>query len=328
MTDFASALMVRVLADGMRRLGLTPPPGLEPGAGAGARLALDDKRTVVQAALAQGGLGALARLGAGVQRMRHEPMHQALVAAAGAADLFARWQRFERYVHSRHRIVVERVDEAPDRGRAVLRHTARTGTPPLAAEDLVVLGVLAALLAEAGAQAVTARAGDAVVLPQDDAAALAAAAQAGRTDRWTLDWRGTVAPRPAGPATADALPSAVADGLRDDARWPPVACDAARRLAADLARARPVAELAEAMGLATRTLQRRLAEAGLSYSTVLGEARCRAASWWLIRADTALAEVGFLCGYADQSHFTRDFGHRIGLPPAAFRAAFGTAGRA
>jgi AraC-like DNA-binding protein len=33
--------------------------------------------------------------------------------------------------------------------------------------------------------------------------------------------------------------------------------------------------------------------------------------------------VGFVCGYADQSHFTRDFRHRVGAPPAAFREAFG-----
>ena len=35
-----------------------------------------------------------------------------------------------------------------------------------------------------------------------------------------------------------------------------------------------------------------------------------------------LAEVGFLCGYADQAHFTREFRRRVGLPPERYRRAF------
>jgi AraC-like DNA-binding protein len=35
-----------------------------------------------------------------------------------------------------------------------------------------------------------------------------------------------------------------------------------------------------------------------------------------------IAEVGFLSGFADQAHFTRELRRRVGLPPAAYRAAF------
>ena len=54
--------------------------------------------------------------------------------------------------------------------------------------------------------------------------------------------------------------------------------------------------------------------------------RLRAAAWWLVRTDTPLAEVGFVCGYADQPHFTREFGRRVGLTPAAYRADFAARG--
>ena len=80
--------------------------------------------------------------------------------------------------------------------------------------------------------------------------------------------------------------------------------------------------LAQALGRSTRSLQRDLRGAGLSHTALLALARSRAAGAWLLHTDTAVAEVGFLCGYADQAHFTRDFRHRVGLPPAAFRAAF------
>lgn len=41
----------------------------------------------------------------------------------------------------------------------------------------------------------------------------------------------------------------------------------------------------------------------------------------LISAGTTLAEAAHSAGYADQSHMTRDFRRRYGLPPSAFRDA-------
>ena len=42
-----------------------------------------------------------------------------------------------------------------------------------------------------------------------------------------------------------------------------------------------------------------------------------------MRGGAALAEIGLLCGYADQSHFTREFRQRSGLTPADYRRDFG-----
>jgi AraC-like DNA-binding protein len=309
-SDFASALMVRLMAQGMRDLGLTPPPGLEPRATDGARVSLDTKRQVAGAAVQQGGLAALLHLGAGLRHFRSEPMHLALASARGAGDLFARWRRLERYIHSRHRLVVEAVDESPEGGQARLRHTARQGPPPLPAEDLLVLGVLAALLAELGLADVRAALGDAAVLPHGEPAALDAAVRAGATAHWTLSWRGAVARAPVVEGT-DALPGSE------------VARQAAALLTRDMAGPPSVGELAVQMGCSTRALQRALQADGLSYSALLARARCRAAAGWLLNTAASVAEIGYVCGYADQPHFTREFGQRVGVPPAAFRQAFG-----
>lgn len=165
--DFASAVMVRALALGMRELGLASPAvvqGLAPRRG---RVALGDKRALVGAAFAQGGFAALPLLGRGVNALRNEPTHRCLTAATDPAQLFARWMRLERYIHSRHRIRVLRL--LP--GGAELEHRSLAeGAAPLAAEDLVVLGVLCALLEAIGTASVRARVGGgADAYPRPDA---------------------------------------------------------------------------------------------------------------------------------------------------------------
>jgi AraC-like DNA-binding protein len=347
-SDFASAAMVRVLVQGMRELGLRPPPEAVQAAAEGARTAtvqLALKRSLVASAVAQGGLACLPLLGRGLRRHRHDPTHRALASARSVDDLFARWQRLERYIHSRHRCEV--VDFRP--GRALLRHVQRVGTtPPLPAEDLVVLGLLAVLLEELGLDGVSAHAGGVLAYPQADAAGLARAAAVGATAEWDLSWRGgadadggfqrqrrvRTAAASGAADTADASGAAgttgtagtawhpAADELVVFADWPSPLADCARLLLDDLMHPLPLPALASALGWAPRSLQRALARAGLGYAPLLAELRCRAAACWLLRSTTPIAEIGFVCGYADQPHFTRELCRRVGMTPARYREAF------
>lgn len=325
--SFASAAMVRVLVAGMRDLGLVPPPDAARAgdrSGPVATVSLQLKREVVASAVAQGGLACLARLGRGVHHHRHDPTHAAFASARSPADLLARWQRLERYIHSRHRCEV--LDLRP--GRARLRHVARDGAPPpLPAEDLVVLGLIAALLEMAGCRDVRARAGSVEVLPRADEAALARAAARGTTAQWQLAWRtesggGTGAAVASPPRWQPSL-----DDLVPPSTWPAVLADSARLLVADLAHPPTLPALAAALQRPRRSLQRALAEAGLGYAPLLAELRCRAAACWLLRTSAPIAEVGFVCGYADQAHFTRELRRRVGMTPARYREAFGTVER-
>lgn len=311
MSDFASAAMLRVLARGMRELGLDP--GEAAAEATEARVQLRLKREMLHSAVRQGGLACLPQLGRGLHRLTHEPTHLALVAARDARELFERWQRLERYVHSRHRCVVEHCGAR----QARIRHLARSGTePPSAAEDLVVAGVLAALLEAIGLQQVELRLARAAVFPAADPPAIAAAAARGDTAVWHLRWAGTAAP------PDERRPDTLAGALRADDAWPGVVRTAYRQLATDLARPWDLDTLAHALGLPRRTLQRRLGEHGTSYSRLLAEARCRAGAWKLLHTADPIAEVGFVCGFADQAHFTREMRRRVGLPPAAYRTAF------
>ncbi|MBC7942097.1 MAG: helix-turn-helix transcriptional regulator [Chitinophagaceae bacterium] len=307
--------MLRVLAQGMRDLGLDPGPHPPGSTGRVATVSLDEKRQLVSAALAQGGITCLALLGRGLHRYADEPTHRALVSARDASDLFVRWSRLERYIHSRHRIDVLDVSDRS----AHIAHRSRPGTPaPLPAENLVVLGVLLALLEGLGASRVSGRVGDVPVYPEPDPAALTMAAQQGTTAAWTIEWTPTtVLPRQPTPVDA-----AVAADVNPPHAWPALAQRSFVVLCANLTGPFTLPTLAQTLGHAPRSVQRSLSQAGLSYSQVLAEARCRSASWWLMRSAIPVAEVVYLCGHADQPHFTRDFRGRVGMTPLRYRSEF------
>ena len=308
--------MMRVLARGMRELGLNPGDSA-PDAGE-ARVQLRQKQDLVRSAVLQGGLACLPLLGRGLHRLTHEPTHHALVSARSARDLFERWQRLERYIHSRHRCIVEACEE----GQARIRHVSLTpGDAPSAAEDLVVAGVLAALLEAIGLQRVELRVGTTSALPAADAHGIDTAVAECATGLWHFEWEGV---------TANARPSSLEPRVRElgaDQAWPEPVRAIYLRLVADLARPLGVSELAADLGMPARTLQRRLGHAGLSYSRLLAEARCRTGAWRLINTADPIAEIGFLSGFSDQPHFTREMQRRVGMPPAAYRQAFGALDR-
>lgn len=309
--DFASAAMIRVLAQGMRERGLDPGPLLP--AQDVARVDLGLKQALVRAAVAQRGLAWLPLLGQGLHRLKHEPTHHALASARDARDLFERWQRLERYIHSRHRCAIE-FDEPLKAG--VRHYSLGAGAAPSAAEDLVVAGVLAALLEAIGMRGVHLWVGDALAYPEPDAMGIEKMAMRGRTGHWLFRWEAPA--RCHQPRQRETWPAA----LGADHAWPATAREAHDRLLSDLTMPWSLRDLAADMGLSWRSLQRRLAEAGLSYSRLLADVRCRAGAWRLLHTDEPIAEVGFVCGFADQPHFTRELQRRVGLSPAAYRAAF------
>lgn len=313
MAEFASAAMCKVLRQGMLDLGLDPMLAqTQASAHPSALVDLDTKRNLVRAAVAQGGLGCLVLLGRGLNRYLRDPTHSALTGARSVAELWTRWQRLDRYIHSAHRIRVVELDGH----QASIQHIAVAGQPrPLSAEDLVVLGVLAALLESIGVQQVRVKIDEIEAYPQPDVAAIEGLAANYQTARWQFSWGGLM---PRARITVSDLPP----DLTKAELWPEIAQSASGLLVQDLMSPPRLVDLAQALNVSPRSLQRALAQAGLSYSGLLAECRRRAAAWRLIETPISLAEIGFLCGYSDQAHFSRDFRDTVGLPPAKYREAF------
>ncbi|MDD5031046.1 MAG: helix-turn-helix transcriptional regulator [Rhodoferax sp.] len=305
--------MVRVLVQGARALGLEAPE--LPDRPVHATVPLYLKRAVIQAVVEQGGLSCLPLLGRGVHVLAMEPTHLALTAGQDARSMFLRCQRLERYIHSRHRISIT---ELAEQSASVVHAHRDRGQPPLPAEDLVVCGVLCALLEANGLQEVHATAADVELYPNPGAREVIKLVRTGQTASWLFTWQA-----PSKPVPAPNLP--LPWPLVTPPLWSQLACTAGDLVARQLPELLQLDEAAAQLGLARRSLQRVLASEGLSFTKLVAEVRFRLAGWYLIKSKMSLAETGFVCGYADQAHLTREFNRRVGVTPAKYRSLFAAA---
>jgi AraC-like DNA-binding protein len=80
-----------------------------------------------------------------------------------------------------------------------------------------------------------------------------------------------------------------------------------------------IEDIADALHISSRTLQRRLQDAGSSFQRVLEEARHQLARHYLNNSALELNEAAYLLGYEDASSFVRAFRTWEGVPPARWR---------
>lgn len=80
-----------------------------------------------------------------------------------------------------------------------------------------------------------------------------------------------------------------------------------------------VDELARGMGMSSRTLQRRLNDAGLNYSNLLSDVRKTLALNLLENKSLALGEIAYSLGYSDVSAFNHAFRRWVGQSPGDYR---------
>jgi AraC-like DNA-binding protein len=77
--------------------------------------------------------------------------------------------------------------------------------------------------------------------------------------------------------------------------------------------------VARRLGASTRTLKRRLAEQGTSFTEILGAARRQRALLLLDDRRLGIGEIADRLGYSDVANFTRAFRRWTGKTPAAYR---------
>jgi len=299
MEDFASAAMMRLIDIGLRRQGLAGPARTP----AAALVPLADKRGQAEALLDRHGPLPLLRIGEAIDDAPDEATLVALILARSPADLIGRWQRLERFVHSRHRTRIVAQAET----RLLLQHVALAPHPrPRRSEDLLVMGLLTALLRRIGTVDLKAR---------PDGATAWGFAGGGWHD---IDY-------PRDVSTWEFVWSAVRTGPHDAVTARPAddwTAAARGKLADDPGRSWTVALLARELNTSTRSLQRRLTQDGTKFSQLLAETRLAAASRLLGTATASVAEIGYACGFADQAHFTRAFKRHTGITPSRYKAQF------
>jgi AraC-like DNA-binding protein len=79
--------------------------------------------------------------------------------------------------------------------------------------------------------------------------------------------------------------------------------------------------VARELAIAPRSLQRKLAEKGVTYHSLVERARCTAAERHLADRRLSVSEIAYLLGYSEPAAFHRAFKRWHGVSPQAFRAA-------
>ncbi len=78
-------------------------------------------------------------------------------------------------------------------------------------------------------------------------------------------------------------------------------------------------ELANTMKLKPYTLQRRLANEGISYLAIKNQVKRDAAIDLLVNTDLTIESISTQLGFSETSPFTRTFKQWTGIPPSAYR---------
>lgn len=85
------------------------------------------------------------------------------------------------------------------------------------------------------------------------------------------------------------------------------------------------ARIAEVLGMSERTLQRRLDAEGTSFNELVDQTRRELAKQYLRSRKIAIAEVGYLLGFSDQSTFYRACKRWFGTSPGDYRSSVANA---
>ena len=119
-------------------------------------------------------------------------------------------------------------------------------------------------------------------------------------------------------ATAQPLADAALRERTGEAPAAALSSRVAARLAATLPRGTDIAEVASALHMSGRTLQRRLEEEGTRFSEVLDRVRLDLARAEL-GTDKPLGEIALRLGFVDLAAFSRAFKRWTGKPPGQWR---------
>ncbi|MEP4039092.1 AraC family transcriptional regulator [Pseudophaeobacter sp.] len=318
--DFAKASLIDLVAI---YLGQTHP-GLLPEGLSGvdtlrqAHIPAEFKRDLLQTVRRECGQEALLSIGQGIRHVTYDPIWHNALHSENPAVLFDKWRRFEVFSHSKNRLEIDLNDGNTARFK---RYSTGDGIPT-AAENLLICGLIIGLLEGIGCRGLScemAAQGGRVLrirdkrcfwLPDDPASLV--------TGEWTIGWRAHADPEGMG-TTDEALLLLDLPPIGDQSLAALVK-KVTDLLMRDVARQWKTGDLASALGLSSRTLQRRLGETGLSFSHLVRLVRISKACRLLQSGDTPLTVIGFCAGFSDSAHFSRDFRASVGLTPSEFRA--------
>lgn len=322
MADVARASLTRLVQHTLER-SQPSVPSKAPAGGDPVRSAFvpaGDKRRALELLWRHAGPEAVLAVGRNVRDISFDPIWRVALNLGNPSRLYAGWRRLENYGHSRNRLRI--IETAADR-TDFERYSTDPGNTPTDAENLLICGLIIGLLEGIGCRGLVctmaAKEGKPRTIYGDGKTNLPADVARLATGAWTIGWEAVEA-RPHSPYTAtDDIALPLPDSCRGTARA--AVMKTVRLMAGDLLRPWAVADIACTIGLSTRTYQRRLRDAGLSFSVLVRAVRVHEACRLLTDTDITITAAGFCAGFCDSAHFSRDFRASLGMTPSAYRAA-------
>ncbi|MCK5919739.1 MAG: helix-turn-helix transcriptional regulator [Methylococcales bacterium] len=320
MPDFSKASIVNLVVNQLKQTNpeLVPMDGGAMDAVRQARVPAEHKRNILDLVWRKAGPAPLLSIGQGIRSIQYDPIWYSAIHSANPTTLFDKWRRYEVFAHSHNRL---RIDQIGESCASFQRHTVTGGTPT-APENLLICGVVIALLEEIGCLGLRCE------MPFEDGR-LYLIRENGRfcipndlgmlmTASWTIEWQ-SFSSRVKNTASATELPEIPL----------PRPCDSTLRasiesvvqlLMLDIARQWKVGELAREAGLSTRSLQRKLGDADLDFSHLVRLVRIHEACRLLRAGDAPITSIGFCTGFSDSAHFSRDFRASMNMTPSDYRS--------
>ncbi|WP_076414717.1 helix-turn-helix domain-containing protein [Shewanella sp. UCD-KL12] len=77
-------------------------------------------------------------------------------------------------------------------------------------------------------------------------------------------------------------------------------------------------QMASSQNMSSRTLRRRISQAGTSYQKLMDQVRCQAAIALILSQEKSIEEIAEVMGFGEVSHFRQSFKHWLGHPPGHF----------
>jgi len=322
MQELAKASMVNLVILQLKRTHpeLIPPNAVDVDPIRHSTIAAGVKRDLLDLIWREAGPETLLTIGKGIRNVTYDPIWRAALRSASPAVLFDKWQRFAVFAHSRNR---SRIHQISAKRASVHRYTT-DGKTPTTPENLLICGVLLALLENIGCLGLQCEMrlenGAAHCLYEDGQFSIPDNPDALNTSAWIIAWKAfsslanhtTWNPEPpdvALPQTCNTMTRTLIETV-------------IRILAFDVARQWKVGELAHETGVSSRSLQRKLGDAGLSFSHLVRLVRIHEACDLLKHGDAALTTIGFCSGYSDSAHFSRDFRASMNMTPSEYRAVW------
>ena len=312
-----NAVVVGLVIEGLRRCAPHALPAqaqLDALQGDDTGVPLEPYRALLESVLARAGGASLLQAGRAIEGLE-DPLLFVLLNSDCAQLLIEKEARLGRFIHSRH---VVRIVEQHERA-IVLEHGSLQPEPPQPTEDLAAAGQHIALFEELGYQGLCLRL-PASADPQRFVYRERAYHEPapGHFHLWAFEWERLQPTRRPMPGLDSLL---LAGEARPElTERSPIVAAVEAAIRSDLGRSWTLNEIARRLATSPRSLQRALATESARFVDVLDEIRVAEAKRLLLGSELSVTQIGYVCGFADTSHFSRRFKQRLGVSPSALRA--------